>query len=208
MKGLYAITDATLLPGEKLLSQTEQVLKHGISLLQYRDKLANSDTRKQRASALLTLCRRYDTALIINDDIELASQLGCGVHLGKDDGEIALARHKLGKQAIIGASCYNNLDTAETALAAGASYIAFGRFFSSTTKPLASPAEPAVLKAAKRKFSAPIVAIGGITPDNGRQLVNAGADMLAVIAGLWQADDINAQCQCYSALFDDQSLPS
>lgn len=203
MKGLYAITDATLLPGDKLFSQTERVLTQGISLLQYRDKSASTAIRQQRATVLLELCQRYNTALIINDDIELASQLGCGVHLGKDDGEIAVARRKLGKQAVIGASCYNSLNTAEAALAAGASYIAFGRFFSSTTKPLASPAEPAVLSAAKHKFSAPIVAIGGITPDNGGQLVKAGADMLAVIAGLWQADDVNAQCQRYKALFDE-----
>lgn len=202
MRGLYAITDASLLPADALYEQCEIALQQGLGLLQYRDKQATTEQRLERASQLQTLCQHYNTALVINDDLTLAQQLGCGVHLGKGDSAIKQARAQLGAEAIVGASCYNSIDAAAQAIAAGASYVAFGRFFNSSTKPLASPANLAVLNEAKQQFAVPIVAIGGITPDNGGQLLNAGADMLAVIAGLWQTDELAAQCQRYLALFE------
>lgn len=202
MRGLYAITDPDLQPGDSLYSQCETVLAQGIAVLQYRDKLANPTERLTRARRLLALCRRYNTPFVINDDLGLAQQLRCGVHLGQGDAAIKQARNLLGAEALIGASCYNSGETAANALNAGASYLAFGRFFKSSTKPLATPADLAVLNNAKQQFAAPIVAIGGITPDNGGQLLAAGADMLAVVAGLWQAEDLAAQCQGYLALFE------
>lgn len=206
MRGLYAITDPDLLPSEQLYSAAEAALESGIALLQYRDKTADATVRECRATRLQSLCQQYQTPLIINDDLTLANKLGCGVHLGTDDSDIATARQQLGPSAIIGASCYNRLEIAERAIQAGASYIAFGRFFSSSTKPLASAAQISTLSTAKQqlspRFNGPIVAIGGITPDNGGNLLEAGADMLAVVAGLWQSDNISQQCARYRALFN------
>jgi thiamine-phosphate pyrophosphorylase len=139
--------------------------------------------------------------LIINDDAQLAKAVGAdGVHLGKDDGDIANARAVLGEAAIIGVSCYNSLDRAVTAQAQGASYVAFGRFFSSNTKPLAAPAQLDTLQQAKAVIKLPIVAIGGILPSNGLALIDAGADLLAVVGGLFDNALENAARQ-YHALF-------
>lgn len=142
--------------------------------------------------------------MLINDSIELALQTGAdGVHLGRDDGDIAAARQLLGKDAIIGVSCYNDIGRAQLAAAAGADYVAFGRFFPSGSKPLAAPAEIATLQQAKRLLNVPIVAIGGILPNNGRQLLDAGADLLAVIGGIFDQEPETA-ARAYQTLFSPQ----
>lgn len=200
MRGLYAIADSAYTEAADLESCCQAVLDAGCRILQYRDKNSDSQHRLERARVLQTLCRRYQAELIINDDLEVAAELQCGLHLGADDADLASARQQLGPQAIIGASCYNQLDLAQQAQTNGASYIAFGAFFSSPTKPAAVVAQPDLLSQA-RKLELPIVAIGGITPDNGAPLVAAGADMLAVISGLWQAANLRQQVQAYQRLF-------
>jgi thiamine-phosphate pyrophosphorylase len=138
---------------------------------------------------------------IINDDVALAAAIGAdGVHLGRDDGDIAAARQQL-RHGIVGLSCYNEWPLAKAAAAAGADYVAFGAFFPSTTKPNAARAAPDLLKRSRQELDIPVVAIGGITPENGRDLIAAGADMLAVVQGVFGQPDIQAAARRYAALF-------
>lgn len=204
MPNLYAITDPAS-QGAQLFEQVEAALSGGLYALQYRDKSSSGSERLHTSKILKNLCDRYQTALIINDDWALAKELGVGVHLGRGDGSISEARAHLGAQALIGATCHNQLEFAEEALAQGASYIAFGTFFNSQTKPLAQTADLEILQKAK-KFSCPVVAIGGITLDNAPTLIHAGANVLAVVRDLWQAPDIRQRVYDYNALFSKDTL--
>lgn len=204
IQGLYAITDDRL-TGPELIDKVEQVIRGGAALIQYRSKSPDSQRRTQDATALLHLCRGFRIPLIINDDIQLAKDIGAdGVHLGKDDESIGQARAVLGKQAIIGVSCYNDLTLATRAEGMGADYVAFGSFFASTTKPAAVTAPIEVLRQAQTRLSIPVVAIGGITPDNASILIDAGADAVAVIHGLFGQEDILAAAEDYARLFSEQ----
>jgi thiamine-phosphate pyrophosphorylase len=199
-RGLYLITpDEADTP--RLLARVAAVLPHA-ALLQYRNKTADAALRQAQAHALAVLCRDHGLPLVINDDAGLALTVDtAGVHLGEDDGDIAAARDLLGADAIVGMSCYDDLSRARTAAAIGASYIAFGAFFPSTTKPNARHATPDLLRDSAR-LGLPRVAIGGITPDNARELVDAGADLLAVIGGVFDAPDPVAAARTIRALFD------
>jgi thiamine-phosphate pyrophosphorylase len=199
-RGLYAITQTEGKSFDSILAEVEQILLGGAVVMQYRDKQPKN--ARLLAKQLLELCHHYQVPLLINDDVELADQVAAdGVHLGKQDSSIAKARLRLGQEAIIGVSCYNSVDIALTAQQQGADYVAFGRFFPSSSKPLASPAQLSTLQQAKKTLKLPIVAIGGILPDNGRQLLNAGADLLAVIGGLY-TDQPQQAAQAYNSLFD------
>lgn len=203
LRGLYAITDSELLKG-KLLPYVEAALKGGATLLQYRDKSSDEARRLREAEALRELCNRYGAALIINDDAELAARLGVGLHLGQGDGSLSVARALLGRKAIIGGTCHAQLELAEAAAKEGASYVAFGRFFNSTTKPGAPAADAELLTAAKAKINLPIVAIGGVTLDNVPELIAHGASMVAVVHGLFGADsaaEVERRARAFSALF-------
>lgn len=203
-RGLYAITPDEPDTG-RLLARVETVLRAGAAWLQYRNKAASDDLRAEQALALQPLCRSLDVPLIINDDWALAATIGAaGAHLGKDDGEIALARHELGAGTILGASCYDELRLARQAAFAGASYIAFGAFFPSSTKPNARRATPDLLRDAAA-IHLPRVAIGGITPDNARPLIDAGADLIAVISGVFDAPDPAAATRAYLSCFEDSN---
>jgi len=201
--GLYAIThDVAQLSPEALCDQVVAAIDGGARIIQYRHKNPAATQREQQARALLDCCRNHAIPLVINDDAELAASIGAdGVHLGQDDMTLQAARARLGEQAIIGTSCYNSIDLAIAAQKNGADYVAFGRFFASATKPQAIEADPALLLQAKELLTVPVVAIGGITPDNGRALVNAGADMLAAINGLFAQTDIRVAAQQYAQLF-------
>lgn len=182
--GLYAITQTENKSCDTILQEVSLALKGGVSVIQYRDK--NPADAIYLAKKLLSLCKQYNVPLLINDNADLAEHIGAdGVHLGKNDGDIVTIRNQLGSKAIIGISCYNDLSSAEKAQKCGADYVAFGRFFPSTSKPLAAPAEIKTLRQAKNKIQIPIVAIGGILPSNGGELLKAGADILAVIDGIF-----------------------
>lgn len=187
LRGLYAITDGQLLAG-RFLAYVEAALDGGVTLLQYRDKSQDESRRLREASELLKLCERYKTQLIINDDAELAARLGVGVHLGQTDGSLSGARALLGHKAIMGATCHGRLDLAEQAKADGASYVAFGRFFTSLTKPDAPAVPLQLLEQVRAKINLPIAVIGGITLNNAPSLIEHGADLLAVVNGLFGAD--------------------
>jgi len=203
LRGLYAITDSQLLAG-RFLSHVEAALEGGVCLLQYRDKSDDAARRLREAEGLLTLCQRYGTQLLINDDAELAARLGVGVHLGQTDGPLTPARALLGRQAIIGSTCHASLELAAQAASEGASYVAFGRFFNSVTKPGAPAANVDLLAQARAQVKLPIAVIGGITLDNAAPLVAHGADLLAVIHGLFGADsaqEVTRRARAFNALF-------
>ncbi|QZC95973.1 thiamine phosphate synthase [Pseudomonas sp. ERGC3:05] len=188
LRGLYAITDSQLLAG-KFLAYVEAALDGGVTLLQYRDKSSDEARRLREAEKLRELCSRYKTHLIINDDAELAARLGVGVHLASQtDGPLTPARALLGPKAIIGATCHSQIELAEQAAKEGASYVAFGRFFNSSTKPGAPAATVEMLAQARTRLQLPICVIGGVTLENAEPLVAHGADLLAVVHGLFGAD--------------------
>lgn len=201
LTGLYLIT-----PDDndtaRLIDRVAAVLD-AATLLQYRNKTAAPTLLRTQAEALRALCASSGVGFIVNDDLALAADIGAdGVHLGEDDGDPRAARERLGPDALIGVSCYDDLERARTAIALGAGYLAFGAFFSSPTKPLARRASLDLLRDSAG-FGRPRVAIGGITPDNAPSLVTAGADLIAVISGVFDAPDPAAAARAYRACFDD-----
>ncbi|MGE6527501.1 thiamine phosphate synthase [Pseudomonas sp. NPDC077382] len=204
LRGLYAITDSKLLADGRLLPYAEAALKGGARLLQYRDKSEDDRRRLREAEALRELCDRHGAQLIINDDAELAARLGVGLHLGQEDGSLSAARALLGRKAIIGATCHARLDLAEQAIREGASYIAFGRFFDSNTKPGAPAATAELLAEARQRFSVPITAIGGVTLENAPGLIAQGASLIAAVHALFAAEsasEVERRAQAFSELF-------
>ncbi|WP_333878172.1 thiamine phosphate synthase [Methylobacter sp.] len=198
--GLYAITQTENKSGDTVINEVAAAIQGGAVIVQYRDK--DPADAPFLARELVKICHQYNVPLLINDDVELAALVGAdGVHLGKEDGAVTEARKRLGDDAIIGVSCYNFVDQAIAAQQQGATYAAFGRFFPSSSKPLAAPARIETLRQAKRALTIPIVAIGGILPDNGAQLLAAGADLLAVIGGLFD-DQPEQSARAYQALFN------
>jgi len=201
IRGLYAIT-----PDEPdtqvLLHKVKQALAGGARLLQYRNKLADAGLKREQAESLAALCRVYGTTFIINDDLPLALEVAAhGVHLGGEDGDLAKARRLLGPDRLLGASCYNSLDLAIAARAAGASYVAFGAAFTSLTKPGAVNAPLELYRQAQTEIGLPIVAIGGITLQNVAALVAAGVDAVAVITALFNEPDIETAARNFAAFF-------
>jgi thiamine-phosphate pyrophosphorylase len=188
--GLYAITPQYYPDAQRLLADCAAALQGGARLLQFRDKSADRNWRLEMARRLSLLCRERQVPLVINDDIELAGQVGAaGVHLGHEDASISEAATALGQGSLIGVSCYDRLDLAQSAAAQGASYLAFGSMFPSATKP--------------RAVRCTLVAIGGITVENGGSLIEAGADYLAVIEAVFGPDDVRAAAQKFTRLWPD-----
>jgi thiamine-phosphate pyrophosphorylase len=205
INGLYAITPDELNTAE-LLRKVGLVLQGGARVLQYRNKLADRELRVVQATALRKLSSEFSVTFIVNDDVQLANQVAAdGVHLGSDDGSVAETRKRLGNDKIIGVSCYNRLELAQQAVQQGADYVAFGAFFASSVKPNAPVATLELLPQARRELSVPIVAIGGITQQNGMQLIEAGADALAVISAVLGATDIQYASQQFSTLFSERT---
>lgn len=214
LRGLYAITPDCA-SRDQLLTQVEAALAGGCRVLQYRDKLSQPAERVCRARALRELTRRFAACFLINDDLALAVLVDAdGVHLGQEDGCLLAARAILGPDKVLGASCYANFSLAEKAAAAGVNYVAFGAVYPSLTKPQAVPATVDLFSRAKRTLTAPCkkypwgtpaCAIGGITLENALPLINAGADLLAVITDLFSAPDITARAAAYQRLFEEHS---
>jgi len=206
-RGLYAISDPELIPPQDLALRIDAAIAGGATLIQYRDKTASAAQRLERARTMLAACRARQVPMLINDDIALAVAVGAdGVHLGRDDTQLAAARQQLGRHAIIGVSCYNELPRAITVAEQGADYVAFGRFFPSLTKPHAAQADVALLSRAKRCLNVPLAAIGGISADNGTALIAAGADLLAVIHGVFGQADVSAAARSIAGLFHDAAI--
>ena len=204
LRGLYAITDSALLADGRLLPYVEAALQGGARLVQYRDKSGDANRRHDEAAALADLCRQHGAILIINDDLALARALGVGLHLGQEDGSLASARAELGADAVLGGTCHASLELAAVAAQAGASYLAFGRFFASSTKPDAPPAPLDLLDQARSRFSLPLCAIGGVTLDNAPLLLERGVDLLAVVHTLFSAataGEVERRARAFAQLF-------
>lgn len=202
LRGLYVLTDARLGHGDGLRDAVAAALDGGATMVQFRDKSPNRHQRLQDAETLATLCQARGALFIINDDVELALAVGAhGVHVGREDAPLRQARARLGERALIGVSCYDSLPRAEAAAAEGASYVAFGSFYPSAVKPDAVRAPLSLLRQARTRLTIPIAAIGGVTPDNGAALVANGADMLAVITGVFGAAEIQVAATQYAQLF-------
>jgi thiamine-phosphate pyrophosphorylase len=203
LNGLYAITDQHLITEEDFSKSVEAALQGGTRVIQYRDKSDNQNKRQQQASQLRALCDQYHAICIINDDIELARAVNAhGVHLGKDDFSLIHARQVLGENAIIGVSCYNDLNRAIEAENYNANYVAFGAIFSSSTKPGARVAGLEIIAQAKQQLSIPVCTIGGITQENIQQVIQQGADMAAVISGIFSANNIKQAAAGLSQFFN------
>jgi thiamine-phosphate pyrophosphorylase len=204
-RGLYAVTPDE--PDISLLTRkVSKALAGGARIVQYRNKSANAALRREQGAALLALCREARVPLVINDDLDLARGIGAdGLHLGREDISIAAARARLGKDRLLGVSCYDRLELALAAREAGADYVAFGSAFPSTTKPGATRAPLSLYREAKRRLGSPVVAIGGITTENARTVVEAGADAVAVISALFDAPNIEAAARSFSRLFDKKN---
>jgi len=201
-RGLYAITDSTLHSGAALERAVTRAIAGGAQMIQYRDKSQDAGRRRADAAMLVRICRRHGIPMIVNDDVELAFETNAdGVHVGRDDADPSTARSRLGNHSIIGVSCYNRVELAESAQQNGADYVAFGSMFSSATKPDAMRAEIATLESARARIHLPIVAIGGITPENGGLLLDAGVDLLAVVRGVFGHEDPAESARRYTQLF-------
>jgi len=206
LAGLYAIT-----PDEPrtdiLVGKVGQVLRGGASFVQYRNKNAGPELRREQGRALAALCRAAGTPFIVNDDLALALALDAdGVHLGADDGDLVEARRRLGQGKLLGASCYNRIELAEAAAQAGVDYLAFGSVFVSNTKPGAMHAPLALFAEARRSLALPLVAIGGITLENAPRVFAAGADAIAVISAVFDAGDIAASAAGFARLHQQQRM--
>lgn len=200
VRGLYAVTPDTE-DTARLAAMVTEVVDGGATLVQYRNKLASPELRLEQSSALLKICRERDALLIVNDDTDLAVRIGArGLHLGRDDGDIAAARARL-PDALIGASCYRDVANALEAKRLGADYVAFGSFFLSPTKPSAVRSPLAIIGEARQAVGLPVVAIGGITLENTPDLIAAGVDAVAVITALFGAPSIRAAAEGFTALF-------
>jgi thiamine-phosphate pyrophosphorylase len=206
ISGLYALTP-DISDTEELTARVDAAIAGGASAVQYRNKSAPLALKLEQARSLRRICRDHATLFIVNDDVDLALAVDAdGVHLGKDDASVAAARSRLGRSAVVGVSCYDDLERAAAAVGAGADYIAFGSFFSSAVKPEAARANASLLTAAKSRWTLPVVAIGGITAANAVSLIDAGADAVAVISAVFEARDVKSAAKAIARLFVDEAL--
>ncbi|MDX9742946.1 MAG: thiamine phosphate synthase [Arcobacteraceae bacterium] len=201
LKGLYVITDDTLTPLPTLLQQTKEALEGGAKIVQFRDKTNSDEVVKKTALKLQELCRGYDALFVLNDKITMAVELNFdGLHIGKSDYAIFPQIRKNFK-GILGVSCYGDIEKAKYFETLGADYVAFGSFFSSSTKPDSSIVPLEVLQKAKEQLHIPICAIGGICTDNLDEIMEQNPDMVAVISDIWRSENIKEKCEKYSKRF-------
>lgn len=204
LKGLYVITDEKLTPYEngKIILMVERALKGGAKLVQLRDKSNKDEDLLEIAKDLKNLCKRFGAYFLINDRVNLAYRIEAdGVHLGIEDTDLKEVK-KILKNKIIGVSCYGDLERAVKAELEGATYVSFGSFFPSPTKPNAKVVDKNILVSAKKLLKIPVCAIGGITLEKAKELIELGADLIAVISDIWKAKDIEIQARAYTALFN------
>jgi thiamine-phosphate pyrophosphorylase len=202
LRGLYAVTPDRE-DADRLLADVGAALDGGCRVVQYRNKTADRALRCRQAALLAEFCKAAGACFIINDDLDLALEIGAdGVHLGGDDGDPVRARKRLGPGKVLGISCYNDAGRVRAAVSAGADYVALGAMFPSATKPAAVRASLELLRAVKAGCAVPVATIGGITLSNAPSLVDAGADMVAVVSDLFDAPDIRVRARDFQNLFN------
>ena len=206
-RGIYAVTPEDR-SGTQLAAAVAAAVEHGAVAVQYRDKSSDRVRRRRDAEALFAVCRARNVPFIVNDDVDLALAVGAdGVHLGRDDAGLAAARARLGDDALVGISCYDEANRALAAAGAGASYVAFGSFFPSVTKPGAVRATTDLVASVRPRVGVPVVAIGGITADNARPLLESGVDLLAVVSAIFGDSDPGGATRRLARLFDPPREP-
>lgn len=190
---LYAVTDTSWLRGRTLAQQVEEALRGGATMVQLREKELQGEALEQEAREILALCRQYGVPLLINDDVMLAKKIGAdGVHVGQDDMSAAKARELLGEDAVIGVTA-RTVEQAVAAQEAGADYLGSGAVFGTSTKKDAKPMDPAYFQQICESVSIPVVAIGGVTLDNIRELEGRKMSGFAIVSGIFAAEDIEAR---------------
>ncbi|MFJ0260457.1 thiamine phosphate synthase [Acinetobacter baumannii] len=202
MRGLYLITNDD--PIQLLLEKLDAALAtRQIAILQYRRKKIDKAEQPAEVEQIKQLCEKYQVPFVINDDLKLAAQFGLGVHLGQSDGEITAAKSQLPEGVIIGRTCLNSLELAQKAIADGATYVAFGAVYATATKPEAGNVGIEVIKQAAAQYDLPICAIGGLTVENSKPVIEAGADLCAVISDILgrSTAEIPARVQAWAQLF-------
>lgn len=202
MRGLYLITNDD--PIQLLLEKLDAALAtRQVAILQYRRKKIDKADQPAEVEQIKLLCEKYQVPFVINDDLKLAAQFSLGVHLGQSDGEITDAKSQLPEGVIIGRTCLNSLELAQKAIADGASYIAFGAVYATFTKPEAGNVGIEVIKQAAAQYDLPICAIGGLTVENSKPVIEAGADLCAVISDILgrSTAEIPARVQAWAQLF-------
>ncbi|HGP3325549.1 thiamine phosphate synthase [Acinetobacter baumannii] len=202
MRGLYLITNDD--PIQLLLEKLDAALAtRQIAILQYRRKKVDKADQPAEVEQIKQLCEKYQVPCVINDDLKLAAQFGLGVHLGQSDGEITDAKSQLPEGVIIGRTCLNSLELAQKAIADGATYVAFGAVYATATKPEAGNVGIEVIKQAATQYDLPICAIGGLTVENSKPVIEAGADLCAVISDILgrSTAEIPARVQAWAQLF-------
>ncbi|MEH1709230.1 thiamine phosphate synthase [Acinetobacter pittii] len=202
MRGLYLITNDD--PIQLLLEKLDAALAtRQVAILQYRRKKVEKTSQPAEVEQIKLLCEKYQVPFVINDDLKLAAQFGLGVHLGQSDGEITDAKSQLPEGVIIGRTCLNSLELAQKAIADGATYIAFGAVYATSTKPEAGNVGIEVIKQAAAQYDLPICAIGGLTVENSKPVIEAGADLCAVISDILgrSTAEIPARIQAWAQLF-------
>lgn len=202
MRGLYLITNDD--PIQLLLEKLDAALAtHQVAILQYRRKKVEKADQPAEVEQIKLLCEKYQVPFVINDDLKLAAQFGLGVHLGQSDGEITDAKSQLPEGVIIGRTCLNSLELAQKAITDGATYIAFGAVYATSTKPEAGNVGIEVIKQAAAQYDLPICAIGGLTVENSKLVIEAGADLCAVISDILgrSTAEIPARVQAWAQLF-------
>ncbi|MFV5533322.1 thiamine phosphate synthase [Acinetobacter pittii] len=202
MRGLYLITNDD--PIQLLLEKLDAALAtRQVAILQYRRKKIDKADQPAEVEQIKLLCEKYQVPFVINDDLKLAAQFGLGVHLGQNDGEITDAKSQLPEGVIIGRTCLNSLELAQKAIADGATYIAFGAVYATSTKPEAGNVGIEVIKQAAAQYDLPICAIGGLTVENSQPVIEAGADLCAVISDILgrSTAEIPARVQAWAQLF-------
>ena len=202
VRGLYVITDTKLIPRDRFVDTVEAAVRGGATMVQLREKETPREEVIRLGRELLAVTRRYGALLIVNDHPAIAREIGAdGAHVGREDPPVAEARAMLGPEAILGASCYGAVARAVAAEQAGADYVAFGTPFPSPTKPKRTDISLGIFREVKRQVKVPVFAIGGITVDNARQVIDAGADGIAVVSGVFAAPDVEAAARALAQLF-------
>ncbi len=204
LNGLYIITDKKLIPREKFTEKVEQAIIGGARIVQLREKQVNTREIYELGGKLLEITRKYNVPLIINDYVDIALELGAdGVHLGENDPEIKFARKKLGDNKIIGVSCYNSIKRGEYAVSQGADYIVFGTPYYTPTKPDREPTPIEILIEANKKFrNTTVFAIGGITGDNAKEIIDTGVDGIAAITSIFGNGQVEDNARKLSRFFN------
>lgn len=183
MRGLYLITNDD--PTEVLLAKLEGAMANGgIAVLQYRRKKVAKADQPYEIEYMKAMCAEYGVPFVINDDLEMAVKYGVGVHLGQDDGSIVEAVARLPQGVLIGRSCNNSLELAAQAVRDGANYVAFGAIYATDSKPEAGNIGLETLKLAQEQLNVPLCAIGGLTVENSKVVIESGADYCAVISDI------------------------